>query len=295
MDYYFKEDFHHKRFFASSPNLYGSDSIHSNSQLNHSVHEINPSIHRPIMTAIKKSSSKSNSLLDIPILNTTTAIALWLAVTTVVPLKLSSSRPNALGIAILGFNNLNILIAFCEIVLGNYITIIQQDFRKFQQQYPGQRRYQAAFAYLLYPLSLRTVLSGRVWSQMWSTYSLWDPSYSNPESFGFFIDVGNGWSTIVPCLLWNVAILCPQWIHSNELDTLVGFVGACSYWQVLYGTIIYLLSFVWNKRYQGKPLAEVLGFVGVSNGIWFVFPLFALYASYQMLLHKDCTRVFHLS
>jgi hypothetical protein len=245
------------------------------------------------MTAIKKSpSSSSSSMIDAPILNTTTAIILWLAVTTCLPIYLSNSVPNAAGITILGFNNLNILIALCEIVLGNHIDTIQQDYRKFQKQYPGQQRYQAAFAYLLYPLSLRTLFSGRVWSQMWSTYSLWDPSYSNPESFGFFIDVGNGWSTIPPCVLWNVAILFPQWIHSYQLDTLVGFIGACSYWQVLYGTIIYLLSFLWNKRYQGKPLAEVMGFVGVTNGIWFVFPLFALYASYQILLHKDCTQVF---
>ena len=148
------------------------------------------------------------------------------------------------------------------------------------------------FGFLLYPLSLKTIFDGQTWAQMWSTYSLWDPSYSNPESFGFFIDVGNGWSTIAPCLLWNVAIVCPQWIHALELDVLVGFIGACSYWQVLYGTIIYFLSFLWNKRYVGKPLAEVLGFVGVANGIWFFFPIAALYAAYQVVDLKDCTQVF---
>jgi hypothetical protein len=192
----------------------------------------------------------------------------------------------------LAFNNLNILIALCEIVLGRYIHVIQDDYNKLQQQYPGNQRYQAAFAYLFHPLSMRTLFHGRIWSKMWSTYSLWDPSYSNPESFGFFIDVGNGYSTILPCLLWNVAVLFPKWIHQNHYDVIVGFIGACSYWQVLYGTIIYLLSFIWNKRYLNKPLVEVIGFVGLANGIWFVFPIIALYASYLILHSQDCTWVF---
>jgi hypothetical protein len=218
---------------------------------------------------------------------------MWLAVTTLLPLKFTETVPNTLGLSLLFFNNLNILIACCEIVLGKHVNFIQQDFRRLQKQYrAGNKEYMAGFAFLLYPLTLRTLFDGPTWAQMWSTYSLWDPSYSNPESFGFFIDVGNGWSTILPCLLWDVAIMCPQWIHSMEMDTLVGFVGACSYWQVLYGTIIYLLSFLWNRRYVGKPLAEVLGFVGFANGIWFVFPIAALCAAYQILVNKDCSQVF---
>ncbi|KAL3937785.1 MAG: hypothetical protein SGARI_001990 [Bacillariaceae sp.] len=251
------------------------------------------------MTTIKsKKMASADSLLDRPIpgLNITTAIIAWLVLTTLLPLKFStSSIPNTLGLALLFFNNLNILIAICEILLGKHIGFIQQDYQRLQKQYRGRKdvqEYQAGFAYLLYPLSLRTLWDGPTWAQMWSTYSLWDPSYSNPESFGFFIDVGNGWSTILPCVLWNIAIVCPEYIHSQQMDTVVGFIGACSYWQVLYGTIIYFLSFLWNKRYVGKPLAEVLGFVGVANGIWFVFPIAALYAAYQILDTKDCTQVF---
>ena len=128
---------------------------------------------------------------------------------------------------------------------------------------------------------------------MWSTYSLWDPSYANQESFGFFIDVGNGYSTIIPCFLWNISILYPNYIHSKlQWDVLIGFIGACSYWQILYGTIIYFLSFIWNQRYKNTPWYEVIGFVGIANGIWFIFPILALYASYQILITQNCTKVF---
>lgn len=111
---------------------------------------------------------------------------------------------------------------------------------------------------------------------MWSTYALYDPSYQNHESFGFFIDFGNGMSTIPPSLLMNLAIV---WYKEDVLSPLlVGCVGIAMYWQVLYGTLIYILSFVFNKRYEGKSLTEVVLFVGLTNGIWFVFPIIGIWS-----------------
>ena len=230
--------------------------------------------------------SHSSTEAPIPGLNILSAITLWLAITVVVPLFLVPVTPNALGVAILFFNNLNILISFCEIALGNHIGFIKKDYLELKKQYEG-KEWKAGFNYLTMPLSLSTLFSGEKWAIMWSTYSLWDPSYQNHESFGFFIDVGNGWSTIPPCLLWNVAILFPHQLQAAWQYSwlLVGMLGCASYWQVLYGTLIYLLSFIFNRRYVGRPMAEVVGFVGVSNGIWIVFPFWALYAS--MIILRD--------
>jgi hypothetical protein len=242
-----------------------------------------------------KSVEASSSLMEAPIpgLNITSAIALWIAVTTIVPLSFAETLPNALGLAILFFNNLNILIAFCEIALGNHIRFIQRDYLERKKLYEG-KEWKAAFQYLTMPLSLSTLFSGEKWAIMWSTYSLWDPSYQNQESFGFFIDVGNGWSTIPPCLLWNVAILFPGPLQTSWQYAwlLVGVLGCASYWQVLYGTVIYFLSFFFNKRHVGRPIAEVVGFVGVANGIWFFFPLFALYATVIILRDQSLLAIF---
>lgn len=257
----------------------------------------------------------------IPGLTITTAFALWLGITTVLVPALTQkyyydggnsnsslfSLPpiSILGWSIMFFNNLNVLIAFCEIALGKYISYIQSHFESLKKEYRDEKtgeskkpEYLAGFAYLNMPLSLRDIYDGgEKWSRMWSTYSLWDPSYSNSESFGFFIDVGNGWSTILPCWLWNFAILFPHYFTpTNEGDcsavVFLGFIGSCSYWQVLYGTIIYFLSFLWNKRYENKPLVEVLGFVGFANGIWFFFPIACLWACYQLLLTREPQSIF---
>jgi hypothetical protein len=197
----------------------------------------------------------------------------------------------SLVISLLFFNYLNILIALCEIALGRHIMLIKSDYQKLKQEYGSQRQHQqsnkneitAAFNYLLMPLPWSRVLDGKLWCRMWSTYSLYDPSYQDDASFGFFIDVGNGWSTIPPGLLMNAAMALPR--HCSPL--LVGCVGLCSYWQIMYGTILYFLSFCWNQRYQGKKLVEVVGFVGVSNGIWLFFPIVGMYACVSILDTKD--------
>lgn len=282
-----------------------------------------------ITTSASKPMSSSSSFLDrpIPYLNITTAIVLWLIVTTIIPLlfitipqrqqqqerKERQRRYESItniGLSLLFFNNLNILISFCEIALGRHIRSIQRHYKSLRETYGSsnnnnntngqnnntmtkkkKNEWEAAIMYLTMPLSIRDLLfmdGGTKWSIMWSTYSLWDPSYQNNESFGFFIDVGNGWSTIVPCLLWNIAILSPhhQLMSNNTtmIVVLLGFVGTATYWQILYGTIIYWLSYVWNGRYKNKPWYEVFLFVGVTNGIWFVFPIIGLYTSYSILL-----------
>ena len=41
---------------------------------------------------------------------------------------------------------------------------------------------------------------------MWATYAMYDPSYINDQSYGFFVDVSNGWATVVPSLVWLVSM-----------------------------------------------------------------------------------------
>eukprot|EP00978_Attheya_sp_CCMP212_P037916 scaffold182988_cov52-Attheya_sp.AAC.3 len=215
------------------------------------------------------------------IFNVGTAIGLWLVITTGGCLYVSSKNgveSNIWVTLMLFFNNLNLFIAICEIILGKHIMLIKSDYKKLKEKYEG-REVSACWAFLFMPLTLAQAFDGRIWSKMWSTYALMDPSYQNHESFGFFIDVGNGYSTIPPNLLWNYAMMFP-----HEVSPLwVGCIGIASYWQILYGTIIYFLSYMFNQRYKGFPLTHVMGFVGVSNGIWFFFPLLGIAMSVCML------------
>ena len=215
-------------------------------------------------------------------LNIISAITLWLVFT----MGLCQYYRGASSItgdgwlsgSLLFFNNLNILIALCEIALGNHITLIQEDFSKLVKTYRGRER-QAALNFLFLPIPWTRLVDGKIWCKMWSTYALYDPSYQNNESFGFFIDVGNGWSTIPPSLLMNCAIVFPEACS----PLVVGCIGIAFYWQMLYGTVIYLLSFCFNRRHKGFVMGEILAFVGFTNSLWFFFPIVGLYACYCAL------------
>ena len=237
------------------------------------------------------------------IINVGGAIALWLIVTTSTCMYLlppsTSSSSTALHSnnyylvpCLLFFNNLNIFIAMSEICLGFNIVHIQKDYLALRKQYARGTEWSACVAYLTTPLTLADLfLTSQCWlCRMWSTYSLYDPSYSNRESFGFFIDFGNGLSTIPPSLLVNAAILKPDCIMMSSYSSsylYVGCIGLAMYWQVMYGTIIYLLSYIYNKRYVGKSLLEVCLFVGLTNGMWIIFPTLGIYACVCVLKYGN--------
>ena len=67
----------------------------------------------------------------------------------------------------------------------------------------------------------------------------------------------------------------------------LGLIGLAKFYQEFYGTIIYFLSYIMNKRYQGRPALEVYLFVGVSNGLWFFFPLIGIWASCQLVYNDN--------
>ena len=219
---------------------------------------------------------------SISILNVGSIIALWLIVTTsfcLHHLQTSTSSTSPLTLSILFFNNLNIFIAICEICLGLNISYIQGHYTQLREQYPEGYEWSACMAYLTMPLTLRDVFAAKTWSMMWSTYALYDPSYQNHESFGFFIDFGNGLSTIPPSILMNVAIIWPEKVS----PLWVGCICLAMYWQVMYGAIVYVFTFMFNRRYEGKQLLEVSLFVGFSNSLWIIFPPLGIFACVSML------------
>uniref|UniRef100_A0A7S2ENY4 Uncharacterized protein n=1 Tax=Trieres chinensis TaxID=1514140 RepID=A0A7S2ENY4_TRICV len=220
------------------------------------------------------------------VLNVGTAIGLWMALTTGLSMYFLPYRNvitgNLVVTNLLIFNNLNILISICEVCLGLNIAFIKEDYQKLRETYKGKEA-KACVAYLTMPLTVAQVFDPKTWSKMWSTYALYDPSYQNHESFGFFIDFGNGMSTVLPCVLINAAMVLPDMVS----PLLVGCVGLAVYWQIMYGAIIYILSFLFNRRWEGKRILEVATFVLVINSLWIVFPLIGMYACVCILRDGD--------
>jgi len=194
---------------------------------------------------------------------------------------------NIIQILLAFFLVLNYLISLWEIGLGVHIKKIEKDYKQLKEKYKSNQ-FSAVVDFFNAPLSLHELFSLSFWTKVWSTYSLYDPSYSNKESFGFFIDVGNGWTTGV---LSIVALISMTFDLDYISARTIGILTLLKYYQELYGTVLYFLSFFMNERYKGKTISEVLLFVGLSNGLWFFFPLLGIYASLH-LIYSDTYAIY---
>lgn len=173
---------------------------------------------------------------------------------------------------------LNVIVALWEICLFLRIGAIRARHERLKVDYHG-RELDRALDFLRTPVPIARLFSPDLWSELWSSYALFDDSYADRRSFGFFIDVGNGFSTLVPSLVFLVGMTAPV-LPARVL----GIVGLLLFYQMAYGTLIYLMSYVLNRRWRGHPPVHVALFVGLSNGLWLVFPGWGIVVSVRMIL-----------
>jgi hypothetical protein len=184
---------------------------------------------------------------------------------------------NAHQMALAFFTWLNAIIALWEICLFLRIDLVEEQHRRFVAEYRG-RELQRARDFFATRVPLGRLFSPTLWAELWSTYSIFDDSYADRKSFGFFVDIGNGFSTLIPSLLF---------LYGMTFEVLparvLGIVGLLLFYQTWYGTIVYFWSFLLNKRYRGHSGLNLALFVGMSNGLWLTFPLWGMYAAVVMI------------
>jgi hypothetical protein len=181
---------------------------------------------------------------------------------------------NGWHVALATFLAINLLICVWEISLWHRIGDIQRWFHgpRNSPDRPRGNLYTT-------PISLREFWSSRLWARTWLGYARWDDGYADPRSFGFAIDVGNGFSTLVPSVLFYVGMTVP--IFS---PVVLGIIGLLIFYQKFYGTCLYFFQYLYNRRWENRPLSGVLAVVGGTNGLWFVFPAVGLYVCVRLIL-----------
>ena len=204
-------------------------------------------------------------------------LALWMGAWVGVPVAAHHAMHgvvNGWQVALAFFLAINLLICGWEISLWHRIDDIRRWFRmpRGSGDRPSGNLYTTR-------VSLREFASTRLWARTWLGYAYWDDGYADPKSFGFAIDVGNGFSTLIPSLLFLVGMTVP--IFS---PVVLGIVGLLVFYQKFYGTCLYFFQYLYNRRYEGRPLAGVLGVVGGTNGVWLVFPAVGIWVCVRLIL-----------
>ena len=90
--------------------------------------------------------------------------------------------------------------------------------------------------------------------------------------------------TLVPSILYIICMIRP--IMSAQI---IGIIGVLKFYQEAYGTLVYFVSYMYNKRYEGTNLFVSFSFVLLANGIWYVYMYiqYMLYC-YVLKLHVFC-------
>lgn len=181
---------------------------------------------------------------------------------------------------------LNLLVNFWE--FGLYFTAdeIRDEYLATKDRFAGKPmdRMDEVFAMRI-PLS--KLFSFHSWTGIWSSYALFDPGYSRKGSFGWNIDVGNGFSTFVPASLFAIGMT-----YEFFSARILGMIGIAMFWQMFYGTVVYFFQFFVNDRHVGHSTKDVAIFVGSTNVMWFIFPIWGMALSVAMVL-SDSYAIFH--
>lgn len=231
-----------------------------------------------MQTGTHAHSEPTSSGASIP---TAAAIGLWVLAATTFHVWLHQRTHgvfNPTQIALAFFLVVNAMIAWWEMALYFCQDQIQSEYDSIREPYRG-REMKAVAEVFARPIPLHRLLAFSEWTRVWSTYSLFDPGYSDRRSFGYNIDVGNGFTTLVPATLFAFSMTL-ELIPARIL----GVIGVIIFWQMLYGTAVYFFQFFNNGRHEGHRVRDVLLFVGVSNLSWLIFPTWGIWASVQLVL-----------
>ena len=185
---------------------------------------------------------------------------------------------NAIHCLLSLFFSINLPVCYLEACLffrRDHIEARREYWRRWRQETGGT----PAAAFLSTRVPLRLALSPNVWADGWAAYSMIDPSYVDRGTFGFNVDIANGFVTPVPTL-----ILYAAYTADRLPPVLVGILGAILFWQWVYTSALYWVSFFVAHRQAHITRGELYAYLFAPSALWVLFPLLGLYVSVRLIL-----------
>ncbi len=179
------------------------------------------------------------------------------------------------------FFSINLTICYWEICLflrRDYIEL-RADYWRARQHETGRS---AAIEFLTSRVPLTRILSSSVWADVWATYSQYDGSYADRRTYGFNVDIANGFVTPIP-----TAILYAAFTFDFLPAVVAGIVGAMMFWQLTYATSVYWVSFFGANRQARIGQRDTFIYIWALNCPWVLFALLGLYASIRLIVDGD--------
>ena len=179
------------------------------------------------------------------------------------------------------FFSINLAICYWEVCLFLRRDRIERraDYWRARQLETGRP---AAVEFLTARVPLRRILSSTVWAEVWATYSQIDGSYADRRTYGFNVDIANGFVTPIP-----TTILYAAFTFDLMPAVVAGIVGAMMFWQLTYATSVYWVSFFVANRQARIGSRDTLIYIWALNSPWVLFALLGLWASIRLIVDGD--------
>lgn len=176
------------------------------------------------------------------------------------------------------FLSINLLISYWEMCLFFRRDYIEErvEFWRTRRDATGKT---PAVEFLTTSVPLSRVLSPTVWADVWATYSMYDSAYADRNTYGFNIDIANGFTTPATSLVLYVT-------YTGELLPAVaaGILGAMLFWQWVYASSLYVVSFLVGRKQTRISTREFWIYIFGPNAIWVLFPMLGLYVAIRMIV-----------
>ena len=179
------------------------------------------------------------------------------------------------------FFSINLLICYWEMCLFFRRDYIEERAEFWRRRWHDTGR-TPAVEFLTTSVPLNRILSPTVWADVWAAYSMFDSAYEDRNTYGFNIDIANGFATPAPTLTLYVtyaAGLLPA--------VAAGILGAMLFWQWVYASSLYLVSFFVGQKQTLITTREFYVYIFSLNAIWVLIPMLGLYVSVRLILDGD--------
>ena len=176
------------------------------------------------------------------------------------------------------FLMINLLIAYWECCLYWRRDYIEERARYWRERWDETGR-TPAVEFLTSSVPLRRILSPTVWADIWAVYCRYDDAYADRRTYGFNVDIGNGFFTPIASL-----VLLGAMTFEFLPAVVAGILGAVLFWQWFYVSSLYLVAFFVAKRHRKISNSELWIYVIGPNSIWVLLPLLGLYVAVRLIL-----------
>ncbi len=188
---------------------------------------------------------------------------------------------NAIHCLLSLFFSVNLLICYWEVCL-----FLHRDYVKERAIYwfelCREKNQSAARLFFFSKVRPRQLFATSTWADVWAAYARYDGSYADRKTFGYSADIANGFVTPIPTL-----ILYSAYTFEFMPALYAGIVGVMLFWQLVYVTSVYWVSFFSAKRQHKLTRHEICIYIIAINSYWVLCALMGLYVSFHLIVNGD--------